>query len=446
MQKSVLVIFLALISQSEASENAICMVQTKTLQGTGVAVGRDQGRGFILTNAHLFSGNYNQSSRVEFPYGYTTATHVVSSTKADLSLISVKLNNDFEVINYYQSSVPDTLDVATICHEKGNINTTTHVGRLLNQSRLSFRVEPGASGSPVLADGQLVGLITTTSRAVPLNIIKEFTADHQFCGFPSPFRRTNPLPAPPQPIEIPADPKDTILKDILDNHLTDAITSQLKGKIPSKEDLLKDLANGNITPRIDKITNRLDKVESVAQIALTVGGALGIPGLGALGLGLSLLRKAKLAAATAKGVSEKVDGVAKRFDFPGPIDDFIRSKIISHLGKGSPAIPDPSNQESGVKEQPLNTTQLVAIIERIVESKLPKMVERVPITVDSPILPQKEVISTRFVPFETDQLAKALDWAKKELAYKYPQAVDTIEVYDSLINQYLKASKRPNNV
>lgn len=63
------------------------------------------------------------------------------------------------------------------------------------------------------------------------------------------------------------------------------------------------------------------------------------------------------------------------------------------------------------------------------------------VTVDAPPLPQVTQTDTRFVNVEKDTFAKAHAWAQEQLVRRYPGAVPSVETLNSLIQQYLNATK-----
>jgi hypothetical protein len=60
-----------------------------------------------------------------------------------------------------------------------------------------------------------------------------------------------------------------------------------------------------------------------------------------------------------------------------------------------------------------------------------------PIVVDSPIPPQRTVPETHYVPIEKDSFSTAHQWAREQVARKYPGAAEILQALESLIKQYL---------
>lgn len=64
-----------------------------------------------------------------------------------------------------------------------------------------------------------------------------------------------------------------------------------------------------------------------------------------------------------------------------------------------------------------------------------------PVAVDSPPPPQVTATETHYVPVEQDRFRRAHDWAKDQIARKYPGATDILSNMDSLINQQLAGQR-----
>jgi hypothetical protein len=65
----------------------------------------------------------------------------------------------------------------------------------------------------------------------------------------------------------------------------------------------------------------------------------------------------------------------------------------------------------------------------------------VPIAIDTPPLPQRTVPESHYVPVERDDFARAHQWAREQVARKYPGATEVLTTLESLIRQQLTASK-----
>lgn len=64
-----------------------------------------------------------------------------------------------------------------------------------------------------------------------------------------------------------------------------------------------------------------------------------------------------------------------------------------------------------------------------------------PIAVDTPPPPQRVTPETHFVPYATDDFARAHQWAGEQLARKFPGSVEWLASLDSLIKQQLAGKK-----
>ena len=65
----------------------------------------------------------------------------------------------------------------------------------------------------------------------------------------------------------------------------------------------------------------------------------------------------------------------------------------------------------------------------------------VPVAVDSPPPPQRTMPESHYVPVERDDFARAHQWAREQVARKYPGATEILTTLESLIKQQLAATK-----
>ena len=63
-----------------------------------------------------------------------------------------------------------------------------------------------------------------------------------------------------------------------------------------------------------------------------------------------------------------------------------------------------------------------------------------PVAFDSPPLPQQRVPMNHYVPYENDSYAAAHQWASRQMAQKYPGAVETLTTLEGMIKQQLNAT------
>ncbi len=63
----------------------------------------------------------------------------------------------------------------------------------------------------------------------------------------------------------------------------------------------------------------------------------------------------------------------------------------------------------------------------------------VPIAIDSEPLPGRVDRETHYVPYETDNFARAHQWASEQVARKFPNGPEIMSCHASLINQQLNA-------
>jgi hypothetical protein len=64
-----------------------------------------------------------------------------------------------------------------------------------------------------------------------------------------------------------------------------------------------------------------------------------------------------------------------------------------------------------------------------------------PVAVDSPPPPQQSVPESYYVPVERDNFARAHQWAREQVARKYPGATEVLTTLESLIKQQLAGNK-----
>ena len=60
-----------------------------------------------------------------------------------------------------------------------------------------------------------------------------------------------------------------------------------------------------------------------------------------------------------------------------------------------------------------------------------------PIAIDTPPPPQQTVPESHYVPVERDSFARAHQWAREQVARKYPGATEILSTLESLIKQQL---------
>lgn len=68
----------------------------------------------------------------------------------------------------------------------------------------------------------------------------------------------------------------------------------------------------------------------------------------------------------------------------------------------------------------------------------------IPIAVDSPPLPQRSVPESHYVPVQRDDFARAHQWAREQVARKYPGATEVLTTLESLIKQQLAGNNKNN--
>jgi hypothetical protein len=69
-------------------------------------------------------------------------------------------------------------------------------------------------------------------------------------------------------------------------------------------------------------------------------------------------------------------------------------------------------------------------------------VQPLPIAVDSPPPPQQTVPESHYVPIERDSFARAHQWAREQVARKYPGATEVLTTLESLIKQQLAGTNK----
>jgi hypothetical protein len=70
-------------------------------------------------------------------------------------------------------------------------------------------------------------------------------------------------------------------------------------------------------------------------------------------------------------------------------------------------------------------------------SSMPPAPRSTPIAIDTPPPPQQTVPESHYVPVQRDDFARAHQWAREQVARKYPGATDVLSTLESLIKQQL---------
>jgi hypothetical protein len=391
--------------------------------GSGILVDRNESVGLVLTCSHLFDRSASQIV-VTFPHGGQVTARVVDVDRAhDLAALVIR-RPEIEPLAV-SGNEPEGMLTACGFGSNGQFRNIrgcitghpTAAGATYPSTTIAGAVRPGDSGGGVLnASGQIVGVVwgqrdgqtyATCGRPVRefLNRVhgKLFNAPAGSNNSPT-AKRQPAVPSPQFDWQAWTNELDTRLRAI------DA-KKQDKGDYLQHGDLnaylrtedAKKLA-GEMAPRAEvegKLSALAARFESVRTIVETLrqhvsevatqrrglleGVSLGKFAVGALGLSGPLAAAVVIAG-----------GLAGRR---------MKSRVKS--------------EESRARRDP-------ALDPR-------------PIAVDSPLLPQRSVPETHYVPIEQDSFSKAHQWASEHVARKYPGATEMLQAQDSLIKQFLAA-------
>jgi len=95
---------------------------------------------------------------------------------------------------------------------------------------------------------------------------------------------------------------------------------------------------------------------------------------------------------------------------------------------------EPTRQGRGAAERVDRSTVAGRTDERVAAKRAS---QPVPIAVDSPPPPQRTIPESHYVPVERDDFARAHQWAREQVARKYPGATEILSTLESLIKQQL---------
>lgn len=153
--------------------------------GTGTLIAKNEKLALVITAHHLISGNPNPKSIIcDFQKGAYPATIVGRDESNDLLALLIYSNSDMVATSISQSYSKSN-KLSSFQHPNGNPQQLYQEGGDQGYSRkgdiiLNFYSEPGASGSGIFQQDQLVAVLwgsnlgNRTSIATPLSKIQSF--------------------------------------------------------------------------------------------------------------------------------------------------------------------------------------------------------------------------------------------------------------------------------
>lgn len=366
--------------------------------GSGTLISKNENTALILTCSHLFDTS-TANIVVTFPSGDRYGARLVERDRAhDLAALLIRVPQESPL------TVDDTdpAGMLTACGYGGDGRFTPvrgaitgaaqAIGATFPSLKIAGAVRPGDSGGGVLnTTGQLVGVVwgcrdgeTYLTCGTPLrNFLSRVRApiERREPGRPRPRESTLPLASDFWRTSIEA--RIASLES----------TKQPHGDYLERHELTKLLAthstelNQTTTSRIDSLKTVLfDRIEQrIEERVNTITPGLSAGKLLATALGLSspLALAAMLAGALA----------SRRL-----------KKRVSNSSNSQP---------STLNSQPF------------------------PVAIDTPPPPQRTVPESHYVPVQRDDFARAHQWAREQVARKYPGATEVLTTLESLIKQQL---------
>jgi hypothetical protein len=422
--------------------------------GSGTLISKNDATGLVLTCSHLFDGAESNTSAgniiVAFPNGSRFGARLIDRDPAnDLAALLIQ-PPEAEPLTVDDS---EPTGVLTACGYGGNgqfrpasgavAGAVQAVGATFPSLKIGGAVRPGDSGGGVLnRAGQLVGVVwgcrdgeTYLTCGRPLrNFLDRVLPGRQRAGSRSPSRSDDRTPDQTGPEDGPAR-QPTIdwqaWRDDIDSRL-----AALDAKKQDRGDYLQagdlnayakksesqravEQVEQSSTNRIeslrtaihDRIENRIEERIATANPGLTSGLSLGKMLVGALGLS-GPVALAVIIAGGLIGRRVKRHTTRVRSKTPGRAGGCIIDPSSNSNSTTSPSAPGSAGGSN-------SSTHFR------------------PIAVDSPPPPQQTVPESHYVPVERDDFARAHQWAREQVARKYPGATEVLSTLESLIKQQL---------
>ncbi len=391
--------------------------------GSGALVELNNGTGFVLTCSHLFD-NATTNIVVAFPNGQRFAARLLERDPAhDLAAILIHKPN----LKPLAVEAGEPIGILTACGYgasgqfrpvRGPITGAANiVGASFPSLKIRVTVRPGDSGGAVLNNaGRLVGIVwgcrdgeTYCAFGPPLRkFLQRILGERASVRGPRPAALS---PEPTSPSSPTLDPP--AWHDDIETRLASLETNkQPRGDYLQPGDLNIYATKSDITTAMEKSQTAFQQInqhtdsrieslrttlkeridQKLSTIAVTPRSGLSYPKLLAAVLGLS-----------------------------GPIALAIFfATRFAHQRLSNKAPPPADSQPSTFHARPY-----------------------APIAVDTPAPPQQTITESHYVPVQRDDFARAHQWAREQVARKYPGATEALTTLESLIKQQLAATPDP---
>lgn len=404
--------------------------------GSGTLIGKNDATGLVLTCSHLFDQSATNII-VEFPDGSRFGARLVDRDAAnDLAALLIQ-TPAAEPVEVCDDDLPQAAQL-TACGYGGNgifrpargivAGAAQAVGATFPSLKIRSAVRPGDSGGGVLDyAGRLVGVVwgcrdgeTYLTCGRPLrDFLHRIRGERASARGHSTSASTEPLPSEPT-IHWQAwrDDIDTRL-DTLDAKKQDrgdylqpgdlnayAKQSDLDASTHEVESLRTTIFT-RIKEHVERhIEEHIATINPGPLSGLSIGklfaGALGLSGP----VALAVIIASTLAGRRIKRRRSRTPGRA------GGYEAEPSRNPNSTIGPSAPGSAGGSNSNMHSR----------------------------PIAVDSPPPPQQTIPESHYVPVQKDDFARAHQWAREQVARKYPGATEVLTTLESLIKQQLAGS------
>jgi hypothetical protein len=384
--------------------------------GSGTLIGKNDETGLVLTCSHLFdqsTSNLGSASNiiVEFPDGGRFGARLVDCDAAnDLAALLIQ-TPAVEPIEVCDDEVPQSAQL-TACGYGGNgifrpargivAGAAQAVGATFPSLKIRSAVRPGDSGGGVLDyAGRLVGVVwgcrdgeTYLTCGRPLrDFLHRIRGERASARGHSASSPTEPVPSEPT-IQWQA------WRDDIDTRL-----AALDAKKQDRGDYLQP-GDLNAYAKQSDLEASTHEVESLRTTIFT-----------------------RIKEHVATHVQERIATLN-----PGPLGGLSVGKLVAGaLGLSGPVA------LAVIIASTVAGRRLKRRLSETPGSSLPAP-RSVPIAVDSPPPPQQTIPESHYVPVQKDDFARAHQWAREQVARKYPGATEVLTTLESLIKQQLAGS------
>jgi hypothetical protein len=375
--------------------------------GSGTLIAKNESTGLILTCSHLFD-NANSNIVVTFPNGTRFGARLIDRDPGnDLAALVIR-TPDVEPLSVVDT---DPVGVLTTCgyggegrfqSVRGTITGAAQaVGATFPSLKIGGAVRPGDSGGGVLnTAGQVVGVVWGCRDG----------ETYLTCG--TPLRNFLQRILPQGERASGSDERSRIARGETTPTLDpqtwrNEIESRLSALDAKKQDRGDYLQPGDL--------NAYAKQTDIKQIEESTTSH--IESLRTALINLFEERVSTLNPGLFSGLSTgKVLAGALGLSGPVAIAVMIAGGLAGRRIKRHVAA-SPNSQPSTLHSQPF------------------------PVAVDSPPPPQQTIPESHYVPVERDNFARAHQWAREQVARKYPGATEVLTTLESLIKQQLAGNK-----